>query len=286
MTSPASSPAAATGSDAGRPKRRPGVFVPAALIDDERIRLAHLSVLIVMARYANRQGVVARLRQGTIGKKLGRSRPWVNAVIAELEEFGLVEQVHQATDGFMRSSEYRIVYPGWFEAQEVAANSDTGCRPAVTDLPDEDLEKNLSPQAGDDANRFRQRESVGSPGSTARAHHSVVGDGWMPSAETLAWAQALSPGADVRRFTLKFVNLNRAKGYRYASHDAAWRAWFLEALEKGGVKHECQRGGAAGTAQSAAPGRGRNDVRSVNQRIARDALGRIMARRAVVPDGG
>jgi hypothetical protein len=108
----------------------------------------------------------------------------------------------------------------------------------------------------------------------------------MPSAETLAWAQALSPDADVHRFTLKFVNLNRAKGYRYASHDAAWRAWFLEALEKGGVKHECQRGRAANGAQSAPPRRGRDDIRSINQRIARDALSRIVARRTVVPDGG
>jgi hypothetical protein len=179
--------------------RRPGLSVAAK------------AVYAALATYADRVGWIW-VRQETIASDLERSRAWVHAAIAELEEQGLLLHDRQYIEGRQRASRYRLQDgvarrrsdDAESEAPEVSEHTDAAVKPADTSHHD---------------------ESNTSFSSSAR---EPVSADWVPTVDDIAWAKSRHPNLDVLAFTESFVLSCRAKGYRYADPSAAWRRWLIE----------------------------------------------------------
>jgi hypothetical protein len=185
--------------------RRPGLSVAAK------------AVYAALATYADRVGWIW-VRQETIAADLERSRAWVHAAIAELEEQGLLLHDRQYIEGRQRASRYQL-QDGLArrrggndtELAEVSEQADAAVKPADTGHHDE---------SKDSFSGF-ERES-------AREAAEPVPADWVPTVDDMAWARSRHPNLDILAFTESFVLSCRAKGYRYADPSAAWRRWLIE----------------------------------------------------------
>lgn len=181
--------------------RRPGLSVAAK------------AVYAALATYADRVGWIW-VRQETIASDLERSRAWVHAAIAELEEQGLLLHDRQYIEGRQRASRYRLQdgvarrrSDADSDVSEVSEHADAAVQPADTSHHDE---SNIS---------FS---------SSAREPAEPVSADWVPTVDDVAWAKSRHPSLDVLAFTESFVLSCQAKGYRYADPSAAWRRWLIE----------------------------------------------------------
>src|SRR4051812_48850905 len=112
--------------------RRPGLSVAAK------------AVYAALATYADRVGWIW-VRQETIASDLERSRAWVHAAIAELEEQDLLLHDRQYIEGRQRASRYRLQDgvarrrsdDAESEAPEVSEQADAAVKPADTSHHDE-----------------------------------------------------------------------------------------------------------------------------------------------------
>src|SRR3712207_4564396 len=88
-------------------------IVRADWIDHPEVGDDEIAVLAILALHADAEGVCWPSQQ-TIANRLGRSRPWVIAVINRLVELGLVERTRRRHEsGGLRSCLYRL--PGLAE---------------------------------------------------------------------------------------------------------------------------------------------------------------------------
>jgi hypothetical protein len=181
--------------------RRPGLSVAAK------------AVYAALATYADRVGWIW-VRQETIAADLERSRAWVHAAIAELEEQGLLLHDRQYIEGRQRASRYQLQdglarrrSDNDTELAEVSEQADAAVKPADTSHHD---------------------ESKDSFSGFARESAEPIPADWVPTVDDMAWARSRHPNLDILAFTESFVLSCRAKGYRYADPSAAWRRWLIE----------------------------------------------------------
>ncbi len=189
--------------------RRPGLSVAAK------------AVYAALATYADRVGWIW-VRQETIAADLERSRAWVHAAIAELEEQGLLLHDRQYIEGRQRASRYQLQdglarrrSDNDGELAEVSEQADAAVKPADTSHHDE---------SKDSFSGFAR----GSACESARESAEPVPADWVPTVDDMAWARSKHPNLDILAFTESFVLSCRAKGYRYADPSAAWRRWLIE----------------------------------------------------------
>ena len=249
--------------------RRPGLSVAAK------------AVYAALATYADRVGWIW-VRQETIASDLERSRAWVHAAIAELEEQGLLLHDRQYIEGRQRASRYQLQdglarrrTDDDADLAEVSEQADAAVKPADTSHHDE---------SKDSFSGFA-RESAPEP---------VPAD-WVPTVDDMAWARSRHPNLDILAFTESFVLSCRAKGYRYADPSAAWRRWLIEPkgklpqLQTGPVQEPAHETRTAkprnsGSASPSAPFG--SSLADTNHRRAAACLDRLMGRRTGDPSSG
>jgi hypothetical protein len=181
--------------------RRPGLSVAAK------------AVYAALATYADRVGWIW-VRQETIASDLERSRAWVHAAIAELEEQGLLLHDRQYIEGRQRASRYQLqdgLARRRTDDAEVSEQADAAVKPADTSHHDE---------SKDSFSGFARESAPELAGP-------VPAD-WVPTVDDMAWARSRHPNLDILAFTETFVLSCQAKGYRYADPSAAWRRWLIE----------------------------------------------------------
>jgi Helix-turn-helix domain len=165
--------------------RRPGLSVAAK------------AVYTVLATYTDRHGW-SWVRQDTLAADLGRSRAWVHAAVAELEEQRIISHDRQFIEGRQRASRYRLIdglarcaadqaagqgwpdpsrEPAWHretgeEARvEVSEKTDAAVEPADTGHQDDNqIKDSLSDVRGKDFSDNRDFQQTGEPevGDTGR----------------------------------------------------------------------------------------------------------------------
>jgi hypothetical protein len=256
--------------------RRPGLSVAAK------------AVYAALATYADRIGWIW-VRQETIAADLERSRAWVHAGIAELEEQGLLLHDRQYIEGRQRASRYQLQdglarrrTDNDTELAELSEQADAAVKPADTSHHDESK----------DSFSGLTRESA------PEASGPVPAD-WVPTVDDMAWARSRHPNLDILAFTESFVLSCRAKGYRYADPSAAWRRWLIEPkgklpqLQTAAAQapaqeptHETRSANSLnrGSANPSAPSG--SSLADTNHRRAAACLDRLMGRRTGDPSSG
>ncbi|GAA4256315.1 hypothetical protein GBZ26_10905 [Azospirillum formosense] len=185
---------------------------------------AEIAVLSGLYARADSAGVCAGLVQDELAAELGKSRPWLSAVLTKLQapDLSLVEARRER--GF-RGMVYALVG---------AQDTDSSGRPADTaGQPADGLLRTGNPLNPDSQNSssFRAGGSVGSPGIRDR---DPLAEDWQPDAADLAWAAETRPEVDPATVTRKFVcwcrKANVRNGYSPSDPSGAWRKWVAREL--------------------------------------------------------
>jgi hypothetical protein len=190
-------------------------------------------VLTTLALYADEEGLCYP-SQATIARALKMSRPWVNRVIGDLAEAGLIRKTSRtrASNGGTTSCEYRLITdpnelvgPNDPVARETHSChlGDRGCHRDDTTQSKHKQNNLARPAARDTAEK-----QAGS--KRADAEREPVPADWAPSADTMEKARAVSPNEDLEAHAAMFANRSRSKGYLFAKGrvDDAWLAWLAE----------------------------------------------------------
>ena len=191
-------------------------------------------VLAALATYADEHGMCVP-SQATLAQRLQRSRPWVNRVVAQLAEAGLLEKTGRSRgNGGTTSCLYRLrlAQPDSV-AREPGAASLPEPAPAA---PDANLtgpvpQADTPCQPGDTSQHHLEHNNPPAPrAAPSRDSDAEVPADWEPSEADTAEALRLCPGADLRVHTARFRARCRARGYRYRAGNLgdAWLAWLLE----------------------------------------------------------
>nr|WP_188262136.1 hypothetical protein [Azospirillum tabaci] len=185
---------------------------------------AEIAVLSGLYARADAAGVCAGLVQDELAAELGKSRPWLSAVLTKLQapDLSLVEARRER--GF-RGMVYALVG---------AQGSDSSGRPTdTTGQPADGLLRTGNPLNPDSQNSssFRAGGSVGPSGIKGR---DALAEDWQPDAADLAWAAENRPEVDPATVTRKFVSwcrkANARNGYSPADPSGAWRKWVVREL--------------------------------------------------------
>ncbi|WP_454020743.1 hypothetical protein [Azospirillum sp. Marseille-Q6669] len=185
---------------------------------------AEIAVLSGLYARADAAGVCAGLVQDELAAELGKSRPWLSAVLTKLQapDLSLVEARRER--GF-RGMVYALVG---------AQDTDSSGRPVdTTGQPADGLLRTGNPLNPDSQNSssFRAGGSAGSPGIKNR---DALAEDWQPDAADLAWAAETRPEVDPATVTRKFVSwcrkANARNGYSPADPSGAWRKWVAREL--------------------------------------------------------
>ena len=196
-----------------------------------------VAVLAALATYADEAGF-CEPSQATLARRLGRSRPWANRVVAALAATGLLrKEARSRSNGGMTSCRYQLALtPDQAESflSQVAGNS---VPPVTAPCPAAD-----APRHHRDTNQVNV-EQIHSPRSDTRAPGCAkpgqmdAGDSrvmpeqdWAPPEALVERAVRLCPDTDLDAHTAHFVARCRAKGYRYLPNAMAdaWLSWLLE----------------------------------------------------------
>lgn len=172
----------------------------------------HLIVLNALMLHADTQTFTCFPSQKRIGDMLKRSRAWVNRVIRELSEIGLIQKSHRTRDDHgMSSCEYRIVYHDPRSEVPAAVDKDSEFNEisAVTvvtgGVKDDDTNKTQT-------NKYTLSE--------------ISIEDWKPKTSTLKAMTASVGDAAAGRFVARFRRKVAAKGYQYPDFDVAILEWF------------------------------------------------------------
>jgi hypothetical protein len=183
-------------------------------------------ILAALATYADEDGY-CEPSQATLARRLKRSRPWVNRIIAELAEAGLLEKTaRHRQNGGTTSCRYRLAL--------VAPTGDTG---VTLPVPEED-----SPCHGGDTNH-RKTKQIQNPRPERASEGAEIATeldpDWQPSDEARSQALRLYPTADLDEHTALFVSRSVAKGYRYrpGTEGRVWLSWLIEHRRERGSGH-------------------------------------------------
>jgi len=204
----------------------------------------HIAVLAVLALHAHKSTSSCWPTQGLLGRLLGRSRPWVNRVIGELVELGIVVRTHRTRDdGGDRACLYTLVAPvERSQAQDpIVSDADTRSHSgdSVKEIPEHKSGTHTARPASD-VNVVQLDLQTPEPD-------------WQPSDNDLCWAMDRHPDVELQASVERFVLRCRAKGYRYRDLGAAWKSWLADDQRAGGrfgaVKPDAG-GGRASAAQA------------------------------------
>lgn len=215
------------------------------IFDDPNVGVDEIAVVAVLALHSDKNGVCWP-SQGLIADILGKSRPWVCAVIARLVSIGMVEKTdRQRHDGGRRTSLYRLKAPPEIATSAVnipessarraddkgSQSVDSGCHERdINKEPKENIQDSLSACAHDDESIVAVQEVPGVAAVPVRENKVAVTPeaDWQPNDEDLIYGLERFPEADLQEATERFVGRCRAKGYRYLDLSAAWRVWLAE----------------------------------------------------------
>ena len=183
----------------------------------------HFSVLAALSTYADAEGY-CEPSQATLARWLKRSRPWVNRVIADLVESGLLEKTaRRRANGGTTSCRYRLSsQPTVSPATPTVIGGDTPCHT-------------------DDRNQFVTKQ-IQKPAHRARTHAAdddhyhgeeipeLLPVDWLPSEAAVERALALYPSVNLAEHTALFVARCRGKAYMVKPSGAndLWLAWLIE----------------------------------------------------------
>jgi DNA-binding Lrp family transcriptional regulator len=206
--------------------------VPAWWLLHEGIDADRFCLLAAMATYADDEGLCDP-SQATLARRLKRSRPWVNRVVARLADEGFLEKTVRARrNGGTTSCLYRLrLAPpssGVAPVTERVAESDSPSHRRDTSQPEAKQIQDSRPAARRAGRAHEGGEAGAPPGTKAELEARREPDrDWLPCEEAVAEALRLCPDADLDEHTARFVSRCRAKGYRYARLDDAWLDWLL-----------------------------------------------------------
>lgn len=204
----------------------------------------HLCILAALSTYADDRGF-CHPSQATLARHVKRSRPWVNRVIAELTEHGLIQKTARTrtTNAGTTSCEYRLM--------EQCEGHGRDERPVPTMTPP-GHNADTPRQAGDTSQlTTKHNKYPRPPGASARGDHASKDDGrarwadrvtvptdWAPSDAASAKARSLCPETDLEAHAAMFVARCRSKGYLYVADgmDDAWLSWLAEDRLKGATR--------------------------------------------------
>ncbi|MBY6265346.1 helix-turn-helix domain-containing protein [Azospirillum sp. 412522] len=197
--------------------------IPAWWLDHPGLDADGFAVLAALATFAD-DGGLCWPSQSTLAAKLKRSRPTINRIIQGLNDLGLVGVEHRrGRDGARLSCLYRLRFtppddesPGIAAADHPVPGTDKD--DSITDIP--------CPPASQEQVHFKQIPD--SHASGGREPAQAVPEGWMPTADDLAWARTRHAGIDLGRHVEGFILRCRAHGYRYRDVSSAWRAWLSQ----------------------------------------------------------
>ncbi|WP_391345620.1 helix-turn-helix domain-containing protein [Azospirillum sp. A23] len=213
--------------------------IPAWWLDHPGLEADGFAVLAALATFADDSGLCWP-SQSTLAAKLKRSRPTVNRIIQALSDLGLVGIEHRrGRDGARLSCLYRLRF-----TPLDGSGPDAEQRDAATDRPvpaadrDDSATHSPCPPASQEQVQFKQipdslasGEHTGTQAGTeagAQSRPQEVPEGWMPTADDLAWARARHAEIDLGRHVEGFILRCRAHGYRYRDVSSAWRAWLSQ----------------------------------------------------------
>jgi hypothetical protein len=190
-------------------------------------------VLTTLALYADADGLCYP-SQATIARVLKRSRPWVNRVIADLADAGLIRKTARTRtgNGGTTSCEYRLVMDPneRLETHPGVTGGTPGCH--ADDTPRHPADRTQYKLKHNNLARPTMRdpsEITAVSDKTNMAREPVPAD-WTPSANAMERARTLSPDEDLSTHAAMFASRSRAKNYLYATDriDDAWLAWLAE----------------------------------------------------------
>jgi hypothetical protein len=183
----------------------------------------HFSVLAALSTYADEEGY-CQPSQATLARWLKRSRPWVNRVIAELVEGGLLEKTARSrANGGTTSCRYRLPSrPPVTAATPGVVVDDTPCHADDTTQADAEQIQTHALCAEAHANADARNSS--------KEHKGTVPADWQPTEAVMGKALALYPSANLAEHTALFVARCRGKGYTICpgGADDLWLAWLIE----------------------------------------------------------
>ncbi|WP_237907759.1 hypothetical protein [Azospirillum brasilense] len=173
---------------------------------------------------ADAAGVCAGLVQDELAAELGKSRPWLSAVLTKLQapDLALVEARRER--GF-RGMVYALVG---------AQDTDSSGRPVdTTGQPADGLLRAGNPLNPDSQNSS-SFQAGGSVGPSGIKNRNPLAEDWQPDAADLAWAAETRPEVHPATVTRKFVSwcrkANARNGYSPADPSGAWRKWVAREL--------------------------------------------------------
>jgi hypothetical protein len=205
------------------------------------VDLDRWGVLTTLSLYADENGI-CHPSQATLARALKRSRPWVNRVISDLTEVGLLHKTARtrSTNAGTTSCEYRIVTnpaelrrradhvttptPACHDDDKLSHSGDTPCHQGDTTQFGTKQNNPVRPDARDARCQSVQTERR-EPQRTV-----PLPPDWRPSAMAMEAAQGLCPAVNLETHAAMFAAKCRSKGYQYLPDgiDDAWLAWLLE----------------------------------------------------------
>ncbi len=198
--------------------------IPAWWFDHEQLDADGIAVLSALSTFADRQGRCWP-SQTTLATKLKRSRAWVNKVVAQLAEIGLIEVKDRWSQSGGRLSSLYTLAMDHESAETIASDTPPVTNTLVTeaDIPcSAERQEHLNPKQIPDSLAKRERKPM----------QEVPGD-WMPGSDDIAWAQSRFTEIDLTRHVEGFILRCQAHGYRYRGIGAAWRAWLMQDVAAG-----------------------------------------------------
>ena len=195
---------------------------------DPRIDADRFCVMAALATYADEDGF-CEPSQATLARRLKRSRPWGNRVIADLVKDGFLDKTARIRrNGGTTSCRYRLAQtPLDFRGADVTTETSL-CH--ANDAPRHGHDRSqLEPEQIQTTQPAMRAAPISDPANSDTSVGPVPAD-WVPSADTVAKARAVFPVADTLSHSAMFVARCRSKGYRYRPEtlDDTWLAWFIE----------------------------------------------------------
>lgn len=205
------------------------------LLDHPDATVDEIGVYVALARYTDTNGL-CRPSQTTIAMRLGRSRPWVNARIAALNELGAVGHMRRRQPkGGETTCQYYLPALDMRSTTAVRAvtlAASTVTPPVTAETQNLGFHENTSPSLGA---RVFAKQSWQKKNTTGAAQVPIpqpcinlISPTWQPSPDDIAWAQTARPDADrqdLDAFTIKFIAKINAAGGTHRQPSIKWREW-------------------------------------------------------------